>query len=384
MLRRYLATHGWRLAPDSLVVQAPRTAAERAIIEGRTGGPRNFEIYILSEGGLEDVEIVLPHDKVSVDYVHQLERAVRTLSDVEGRDPHQVITDVRLIGFDVVRSRIPDMMVREDTIQLLAAANYITKVKSLLAATATTEMQPTPYFQRVRPAATDYADRCRFGHTFRGSFGFTIESPIVPNVEPALLDIEQRVPFERRVIQRFAHAVSAVCQAVKNDDGAMLTGSVLLGFSANSLEQFAELVESTSAGGLTFSFSFSPEWRSPKDLSTPRELFVGPRHVEVSRAAAKALRKQAISRPETVIGRVERLQSEDDPSNFLSHGAREVEIQWLSEDLGRLPVRVSLPPSDYLAAIEAHKTGHPVKVTGTLEGKGRTWRLVEPRDFSVP
>ncbi|HKM62302.1 MAG TPA: hypothetical protein VJY39_07405, partial [Acidisphaera sp.] len=85
----------------------------------------------------------------------------------------------------------------------------------------------------------------------------------------------------------------------------------------------------------------------------------------LTRSAAKALRKQAISRPEVIIGRVERLQSEDDPSDLLNPGAREIYVHWLSEDLGTLSVRVSLPAHDYLAAIEAHKTGRPVKVSGT-------------------
>src|SRR5208282_1846916 len=63
-----------------------------------------------------------------------------------------------------------------------------------------------------------YADSCRFGHTFRGSFGFTIESPVIPNIEPTLPQIEQPAPFERRVMQRFAHAVRVVSEAVRSDD----------------------------------------------------------------------------------------------------------------------------------------------------------------------
>jgi hypothetical protein len=67
------------------------------------------------------------------------------------------------------------------------AANYIAGVKTLLAATATTEMHPLPHFLRVRKEATDYAETCQFAHTFRGSFGFTIESPVCPNVAPTFL-----------------------------------------------------------------------------------------------------------------------------------------------------------------------------------------------------
>src|SRR5436305_1764491 len=62
------------------------------------------------------------------------------------REPEQVIADVRLIGYDVVRSRIPNQLVRDDSIHLQVATNYTNGVHSLLAATATTEIEPQPYF----------------------------------------------------------------------------------------------------------------------------------------------------------------------------------------------------------------------------------------------
>ena len=113
---------------------------------------------MLSEDNLEDVEIVLPREKDAPDYLRQIRTALRTLSDLEGREVDQVIGDIRLIGFDVMRSRIPNSMVFDDTILLEVATGYITGVRNLLAATATTEMQPDPFFLRVKKEATQYAD----------------------------------------------------------------------------------------------------------------------------------------------------------------------------------------------------------------------------------
>src|ERR1019366_3045382 len=144
------------------------------------------EVYVLSGAGLNDIELLLPRDRSASDSQRRLEGAILTLSQVEGRDPEQVLADVRSVGFDVVRSRIPDELVSDDTIQLVSANNYIGGVKNLLAATATTELRPEPYFLRILKDANAYAEQCRFGHTFRGSFGFTIESPVNPNLEPAL------------------------------------------------------------------------------------------------------------------------------------------------------------------------------------------------------
>jgi hypothetical protein len=262
LLRRYLAAHGWRRGSDARRPMPSELVQNQTIMEAfllaRPGGRRNFDIYVLSEDGLEDAELVLPREQTASDYLRRIEGVIRTLSDIEGRNPEEVITDVRMIGYDVVRSRIPNAMIHDDTIHLAVAANFITGIKGLLAAAATTEMKPTPFYKRVRTAASEYADRCKFGHTFRGSFGFTIESLIVPNVEPTLPQIDQPAPFERRVVQRLAHAVRAVCQAIKSDNQASLVADVSAGFSANAYEQFADLVESTSSSEIIFRFSFSP------------------------------------------------------------------------------------------------------------------------------
>lgn len=388
LLRRYLTAHGWRRGTDARLGAASpelveNAAVMQAFLQARSGGRRNFDLYILSETGSADVELVIPREQTASDFLRRMEGAIRTLSDLEGRNPEEVISDVRMIGYDVVRSRIPNAMVYDDSIQLEIAANYITGVRSLLTATATTEIQPSSYFLRVRKEASEYADRCRFAHTFRGSFGFTIESPVVPNDEPTLPQVEQPAPFERRVIERFARGVRSVCSAVATNDTSALVANASTGFSANACEQFAKLVEDTSPGGLMFTFAFSPEWRADTELTQTREFSVGIPHIEVAREAAKALRGQFTPRPERVFGRVVRLESEGDPSDLLNPtGGREIAIQWSSEDLGDIQVRVSLDATAYLRAIEAHSTGRPVMVSGTLERKGRLYVLSNPADFS--
>ena len=100
-----------------------------------------------------------------------------------------------------------------------------------------------------------------------------------------------------------------------------------------------------------FSFSFSPEWRADAELVQAKQFAVSMKHVEVLRAAAKILRTQFSSRQETVSGRVVRLASEGDPSDLLNPmGERQIAVQWSSEDLGEIHVRVALSAFDYLCA----------------------------------
>jgi hypothetical protein len=389
LLRRYLAAHGWRSGTDGRSAHSGFTvhnqAVMRTMLKARSGGQRRFDLYVLSEEGAGDVEIVLPREPTATDLLYRVEGAIRTLSDVEGRDPEQVIADVRLIGYDVLRSRIPNMLVRDDSVHLQVATDFMARVHSLLAATATTEIDPQPYFLRVKKEGKEYADRCRFGHTFRGSFGFTIESPVVPNIEPTLPQIDQAAPFERKVITRLARGVRAIYEATQVSDVAPLATMATEGFSANACELFADMIEDTSPGGIDLSFSFSPEWAPPAELVEKRQFLVGTAHIEMARVAAKLLRTEFVSRPEKIVGRVTKLESDTDPSDLLNpKGEREITVQWDSDDLGKIDVKMSLTAEDYLHAVEAHKTGRQVMVSGTLERRKRSWLLSDPSDFQVP
>jgi hypothetical protein len=341
----------------------------------------------MSEDSETNIELMLPRDVGAHDYMRQIQSVLRILADIEDRTPEKIIFDIRMIGVDLLQSRIPDALVHDDTIHLEVASGYVDGIRRVLAANATTELDPAPFFLRVLKDATTYANRCRFGHTFRGSFGFTVESPIVPNDHPTLDAIPERPPFERRVMERFARGIADLNTAVESNDTKPMVEGSKTGFSANVCEQLAQLVENTAGSGLILGFKFSPEWRTSVGVVPMDEYKIGPRHIEVMEAAAKALRQQAPPTLGTVFGRVTKLQTDADPSDLLNpSGQREVEIQWLSPDLGEVSVKVSLSASDYLTALEAHRAGRPVMVSGTLERSGRRgpWILTSPGDFLVP
>ncbi|HKX07780.1 MAG TPA: hypothetical protein VJN67_06275, partial [Stellaceae bacterium] len=93
---------------------------------------------------------------------------------------------------------------------------------------------------------------------------------------------------------------------------------------------------------------------------------------------------QDFDRPRIVIGRIVRLESRSDPSDLLHPvGAREVVVQWLHSDFGDISVRVTLPPDKYLLAVDAHRNGQRISVTGKIERLGRLWKLLQPRDVAV-
>jgi hypothetical protein len=156
------------------------------------------------------------------------------------------------------------------------------------------------------------------------------------------------------------------------------------GFGANGCDRFASLVRSTAYSGMSFGFIFSPEWKLPEILRASLQFTVGPRHVEMARAAADALRGESLETRADVTGPVVRLQNEADPSDLSAiMGEGEISILY-SSDYGDIHVRVTLSPPDYLKAVEAHRLGRSVRVSGTLVHHGRYWYLNKPSPLTVP
>jgi hypothetical protein len=359
-LKRYLVATGW---------------TRRSLSSG------NVLFSTAPEG--EDVEILLP-ESPHVRGLHELlEDAVATLSALERRNAVDVVAAVRAISFDLVRSRLPNAAIRHDTIRLGAAEEFIRRLTKLLAASAHAELHVGPYAQRLSSTATTYASECRFGHTFRGSFGFTIESPVGPNTL-TLGEISPAPPLERRVVLRLARGLRIVESAIDHEDPSEIVKAYDRGLNANACEDLAAMVETPQIGEVRFDISFSPEWGVPEDVGVRSFAVIGQgRGLEVIREAAKGLRIVNYEKRRTIVGKVRTLHSmEDTPAElFTISGLQDIMVEWDSEEFGKRQVRVSLGPEEYLLAWEAHTTGRSVSVFGELERN--PWRLENARDFKV-
>jgi hypothetical protein len=360
-VRRYLQLHGWRET-------ATRTNAT--------------SLFTLAVDG-DKLEVPLPTRRDFQGSERLIADALRTLAQLAGRDAPQIIDDINSIAFDRIRSIIPDELVRSDSIDLNIASGFIANAKRLITTTATVELGPSTFFGRVTKDALAYADRCRFGHTFRGSFGFTIESPIIRNDEPSLSVVPEAPPFERRVVQRLVRGLSDIRLAERSENPGIIAENYQTGFNANMCDALIELVEKTN-DRLKIEVAWSPEWRPAPDVLAAPTFEMKPSTIELVRDAAISLRRVETARPYTISGTVIRLKSEHNPADLLDVSSpREIVVQWNSADFGQLNVKVVLPPSDYIIAVEAHKTGRVISVTGMLERINRSWILSSPGNVQL-
>ncbi|BCK76788.1 hypothetical protein AA0242T_2743 [Acetobacter aceti NRIC 0242] len=308
--------------------------------------------------------------------------ALKTISEFYDREISDVSNDIKSLSYDQITSKIPNEYVLNDTIQLRTASQYINQMRGFLASSATTELTGERHSKRTRKEAMEYAEQCRFGHTFRGSFGFLIESFVGLNEMPTLDIISDNLPLGRRIVERITLGLAAYEEAVETQNPSVIA-ECQDGFSANMCDAMADMIEETDVSKMVIGINLSPEWRS-KRITSKSIFFIEYKNIELLRVAAKSMRVDEKPRPVQVFGRVRRVETDGNPADLSEDTApKEIEINWASDDNTLLHVKVMLPNADYAEAVEAHRSGKPVSASGMLVRVGRSWRLDQVENFKV-
>ncbi len=359
----------------SLIVRYLRHAGWTADVLGR-----KFDRIYYPEG--DPIEIFFDKNSVGEKKKKEVFFALNTISEFYERSIDEVSNDIRSLTYDKITSKIPNEYVLNDSIQLRIASQYINQMRGFLASSATTELTGERFFKRTRKEAVEYAERCRFGHTFRGSFGFLIESPVGLNDQPTMDIVSEQLPLNRRIVERISVGLSSFSEAVETQNPAVIARRPD-GFSANMCDAMADIIEETDVSKMVIGIKLSPEWRSEKFevLST---YSIEQKNIGILRDAAKSLRVDETPRPVNVFGRIRRVETDGNPADLMEDSAvKEIEINWASDDNSLLHVRLMLSNANYLEAVEAHKSGKPVSASGMLARDGRSWRLDQVENFKV-
>jgi hypothetical protein len=303
----------------------------------------------------------------------EVEAAINTIVQLYDTTATRVTQQLAHLAYDLIFSRIPDEYVRHESIELGMAQAYVQSMKGFLAASASTEISGQTSFRRTLKDGLVYANECRFGHTFHGSFGFVIESPVGLNDAPQMDVVEPSVPFGRKVVERIGRGFASFGDAVAQDDPSPIVTAVN-GMSANMCDEVIGIIEDTGISKLELSISYSPEWGTLSSLPSGTYR-IEQRYVDLLKDASSRLRKTEVPKSETVIGRIVRLETEGNPADLLNESSRDIFVSWDSAEYGHIRVQVGLDPKSYLVALEAHGSGQLFAVTGLLKRRGRGWLL---------
>ncbi len=343
----------------------------------------------------EPLELVLPKNQQSLEARMHIAGAVNLISALSEEAPEIVVDRIKFYEYDLLKVHNLETG-RYHSLPIQLAAQQVQAMKRLVAFSACSEEEPRTHFTHYQfKRAKEMLEHYRFGQTFPGSFGYTIESKIVREpfryVQKRIPIFEDghdqdeddaiMLPIERRVMERIMRGLASI-QEVENDNSTQaLVEQYQSGLNANMCEALVEMSD-TKDMPIECSVLWSPKIKPSKDTSTVKSVLLNSEVYRYLERAAEQLRDIEPSET-TIMGRVTDLSASDNPLGN-PDVRRSVVIKWTYRPSGRpLKVVVSLEKADYIAASEAHMNWSTVQVTGFLQRVGNIWKLAKAHDFKV-
>ena len=319
------------------------------------------------------IKLILPKNQNAVDYYHRISDAIDLLSSYENRSRIDIINSISSVYKDILNIRL-SKGTDITSLNFDDAIDIIMNIKKLILYSASAEQDPMPYYSRPLSKANEFIKECKFGHTFRGSFGFTIESP--PSHSPTI-----GIPFSRRVTKRVVRSLTDVQEAIFNGD--IIRKNCEYGLNANMCEALLKVMD-YSKGDVEYSIKWSPELKDTDDMGEMFKISLGHTASEYLEYAKKQLLPNDEKKYVTIHGKViqlkaESIYEEEGESKEPPHKVT-IETNYDGKDIY---IHLNLSAADYLTACEAHMGEKMIEVSGYLEIEGIKRILISPRNFHI-
>jgi hypothetical protein len=327
------------------------------------------------------LEATLPKRIDYRDFFPRLADLFASLSVVSGREVDDIVRQVARINRDVLRSRVISVGGADlNSIGLAAAAEYVSNLRTLMSYAATVENNPRPYFGKASSVGMEFAQECRFGHTFRSSFGFLVETAPLPDMAVQNGEEFGTATFPRRVMERLARGFNAVSKGVRSEDLDAVAVGYQDGLNANLCEKVVEMSALGSRTAVEFFVAFGGTQLSRLEAASA-PLILDEATVEYLEVAARRLRSIATPERRTIRGKVVELRSNFGLTVDETDAEYKAVMLWASEGVR---VRMRLSSEQYVVVLDAHKAGRDIMVTGLLEKVGKRWSLSDPGPIALP
>lgn len=291
-LRKYLLTHGWAQASHS-----------------------NNRILLFATKPDETgdfASVALPASTDFSDAANLIDEELRVVAEHEKLSIQKMVDRVHCWDRDIMRARISPFRGHEYSLPLTIASEMIAGLREFIGYAAYTQSNPQPFFDKAGAVSASFTKHCRFGHTFEGSFGLTVECPVPVIPELPMPGTQPPVPFERQVFERVATGLTILRASVESNSLDPMIEGYRTGFSANMCRAIAEIFHDADGRRVEYDISWSPELKSSHDGKWTPFLFEG-RAYELSRAAASELEKVEIYQDSVIEGPIIVLKSDTPP-----------------------------------------------------------------------
>ena len=316
----------------------------------------------------DDEVVYIPVESNLADYTRRLREAIEDISKFEQRDSAKIVEDILRPPGDRVVVRVESDETTRHSLPLGKSIQLRDGVKMMLLAAAHSAISREKYFPRLsQKQAMDLFDQILELPAEGGSFATSYVIPVKPKVGE--LDLDD--PFGRQTSVILLEALNRIHQvrrlggldelAEANDVG--VTGNLLVALS--KIRDVARTVE------------ISMNWARSRPAPRMGALIRFEKdQLNDIESVAEILKDRSEYPGIELRGHVYLLQRED--------GKEAGRVVLVPEQTPDLSMRLSrlelfLKGPDYERALEAHKHGYRLDVTGVLKKEQRAWHLAEPR-----
>lgn len=355
--------------------------------ESKEANNRWFVYQFSSKTDGDALEIVIPKNPRARDLKIYVENAINLLSALSEETNDDIVRRIVYYDTDVLHSR--NIHTGEyNSITLRMASQQVTQLKQLVNFSAFSEYSPKPHFlSNENSTSRQMVEHYRFGHTFAGSFGFTILSPIIhlpqPYVQMKLFGeapLASLPPIERRVMERIIRGLATTRQAVRRNDPQILIREYASGFNGNMCQSIVRMSQDKRVP-IEYKVFWSPKVKPADDINEIQSYELSELSYDYLEYAANELKKL---KPEyvTVKGRIVGLSSKDNPLGATAHRSVIIRGRYRN-DMRPVDIIIELNKDDYVTASQAHIEWVIVEVNGVLSRSGYNWRLTDASNFKI-
>jgi hypothetical protein len=336
---------------------------------------RRLAVYAkeLQAGELPAI-VALPDKPSYSDFAARMLEAIQRLAEVEETTPDDVYQKIQSVGQDSIRLRLryPSATVVPS---LEVTTSFLQGVRDLIVYAACMEQEARPYFTQPFRIGREQVERCLFDHTFHGSFGFSIKSPLPPVVQLHLPGFGS--PLERRIVERITRGLRSAELAKEKQRSEEISDHYMSGLNGNMCKAVLEMLEELPDTPVEYDVRWSVSLRPADDVERFTPIVLDKEVSSYLRDAARYLETTLpdLEYDKTIEGKVISLSIEN-----------QIERQVTLQADGYGKVSFLLDASDYATACDAHRDNLVVMVTGILQRNsrgGELWTLLSPRSFQV-
>ena len=269
-----------------------------------------------------------------------------------------------------------------NTVKLILAENILNSTKNIINKLAQAEYKKAKdNFTIIKKTqleiVSDFVYNCQFAHTWRGSFGFSIGTPLNLKSIGLFNDQVSTETYERKISKRINSGMRIIKQAETLKTENYIVDNVDSGFDGRMLSDLLEIADSTNHADMEYSTTWSPA------LEIGNE-FIDQNNITLNDSTFRYIEKAAIKLgiDEEVydirfIGFPELFQSTKE--SIIDHeqfGDRRIGIKGVSTITKDTTLKFIVPYDEYLIAVHAHENGKDLSVKCRVKKKIRGWEVL--------